>query len=160
MIRINVWLFLLQSSLLIECFLKVGEKFRSRALKFPGLISGCTINWLQRWPKDALVAVANHFFSTFDIVCEAEVKNQVIVSMGSIHDGVARSCTDYFERYFLTFLRRVAIAFFKEFELVGKLSKGPQKTGKFNHALQTHIQSRLRLLHGDNLKSYFLYKNS
>ena len=83
---------------ILSKFFKVGEKFRSRALKFPGLISGCTINWLQRWPKDALIAVANHFFSTFDIVCEAEVKSQVIVSMGSIHDGVATSCADYFER--------------------------------------------------------------
>ena len=68
-------------------------------MKFPGLISGCTINWLQRWPKDALIAVANHFFSSFNIVCEAEVKDQLIVSMGTIHDGVARSCKDYFDRF-------------------------------------------------------------
>lgn len=81
------------------CFSPVGEKFRNRALKFPGLISGCTINWFQRWPKDALIAVADHYLSNFDIMCTAEVKAQLVESMGSIHDGVALYCKQYFERY-------------------------------------------------------------
>ena len=47
-----------------------------------------------------------------------------------------------------------SIAFFKEFKLVGKFSKRATKNWKMlcNHALQTHIQSRLRLLHVDNFK--------
>lgn len=45
----------------------MGEKFRSRALKFPGLISGSTMDWFQKWPKEALIQVASHFLADFHV---------------------------------------------------------------------------------------------
>lgn len=77
----------------------MGEKFRSRAMKFPGLISGCTIDWFQKWPKDALVAVSNHFLSNFPIVCTAEVKKELIFEMGEVQDGISQLCVNYFDRF-------------------------------------------------------------
>ena len=60
----------------------MGEKFRSRSLKFPGLISGCTMDWFQRWPKDALIAVSTHFLAEYPIVCTDSVKTAVMGTMG------------------------------------------------------------------------------
>uniref|UniRef100_H2ZG69 Dynein, axonemal, heavy chain 5 n=1 Tax=Ciona savignyi TaxID=51511 RepID=H2ZG69_CIOSA len=105
----------------VLCFSPVGEKFRSRSMKFPGLISGCTIDWFSRWPRDALVAVARHFISNFAVTCTPEVKlslygnaiehyikastrqpwshHNIMFACVISYNNLAEACTDYFERF-------------------------------------------------------------
>ncbi|XP_022920277.2 dynein axonemal heavy chain 8 [Onthophagus taurus] len=83
----------------VLCFSPVGEKFRNRAMKFPGLISGCTMDWFSKWPEDGLVAVSNHFLEEFPMVCTNEVKMQLIKLMAVVQDRVSQTCVQYYDRF-------------------------------------------------------------
>ncbi|XP_072307391.1 dynein axonemal heavy chain 5 [Eucyclogobius newberryi] len=121
----------------VLCFSPIGDKFRSRALKFPGLISGCTVDWFQRWPKDALAAVSHHFLSEYsELRCPPEVKESVVLSMGSFQDVVAEKCSQYFERFrrqtfvtprsFLSFINSYKLIYSEKMGHVGTLAQRMQ----------------------------------
>ncbi|XP_044001453.1 dynein axonemal heavy chain 7-like [Aphidius gifuensis] len=45
----------------------IGDDFRNRIRTFPALVNCCTIDWLQSWPEDALLAVATRFLSEIEL---------------------------------------------------------------------------------------------
>lgn len=67
-------------------------------MQFPALVSGCTVDWFQPWPKDALVEVARHFLTDFSIECTTEVKKELVNALGMIQDVVSAKSAEYFQR--------------------------------------------------------------
>lgn len=84
---------------IVLCFSPVGEKFRNRSLKFPGLISGCMVDWFQKWPMDALVEVSSYFLQDYSIECSPQVKQDLIEIMAFVQDNVSDICVEYFDRF-------------------------------------------------------------
>ncbi|XP_050528019.1 dynein axonemal heavy chain 8-like [Daktulosphaira vitifoliae] len=83
----------------VLCFSPIGESFRLRALKFPGIISGCIIDWYTSWPLEALHAVSHHFLKDFNIVGTNMEKNSLIQMLGEIHNNVTKDCINYQQRF-------------------------------------------------------------
>ncbi|RVE46462.1 hypothetical protein evm_008872 [Chilo suppressalis] len=117
----------------VLCFSPVGEKFRSRALKFPGLISGSVMDWFQKWPREALIEVAHHFLHDFKVVCSAEAKTQLIEIMGMVQDNVADTCITYYDRFrrqahvtpksYLSFLAGYKVLYNEKHDNIAEMAK-------------------------------------
>merc|ERR1719181_1747117 len=71
--------------------------FPVRARKFPGIISGPTIDWFLPWPEDALVAVSKGLIADFPLQCDKKTKEAVQVHMGNVHRMVVEVCDEYFQ---------------------------------------------------------------
>ena len=135
----------------VLCFSPIGEMFRSRALKFPGLISGCTINWYQPWPRSALVSVSSHFLEEFSMDCTSENKQNLYQVMASIQDTVSQSCISYFERFrrqthvtpksFLSFIQSYKDVYAAKQEEIGdmanRMNTGLEKLSEASKTVET-----------------------
>jgi dynein heavy chain, axonemal len=84
---------------LVLCFSPVGAKFSRRAMQFPGLINGCTIDWFLPWPEEALTSVSGKFIQSFDMACDKAVKDSLKLVMGHVHVFVTAACHEYFEKF-------------------------------------------------------------
>ncbi|CAG0918290.1 unnamed protein product [Notodromas monacha] len=117
----------------VLCFSPVGEKFRNRANKFPGLFSGCTIDWFQPWPRDALIAVAQHYLKEFEMICTPAVRPSLVKAMANTQEVVSDLCIEYFERLrrsahvtpksFMTFLNLYKSVYSKRYSEIAELAE-------------------------------------
>lgn len=58
----------------VLCFSPVGDAFRSRCRRFPGLINCTQIDLFRPWPRDALVKVSLWFLEDMALG-DVEVRN-------------------------------------------------------------------------------------
>ncbi len=61
----------------ILCFSPVGEDFRTRAKRFPALVSCTVIDWFQPWPEQALHSVGESFLSKISDLGSEEVRSGI-----------------------------------------------------------------------------------
>ena len=60
-----------------------GDTLRVRCRNFPGLISGCVIDWFFPWPEDALRNVADYFLQH-----ESFYSDSIVTHMVHVHQSV------------------------------------------------------------------------
>ncbi|CAE7205816.1 ODA4, partial [Symbiodinium sp. KB8] len=82
---------------LVLCFSPVGESFRIRARRFPGLINCTAINRFFDWPEDALQSVAKRFLEDVDL-SSPEISANVAEHMASVHLAVTEKSVSFLEK--------------------------------------------------------------
>lgn len=83
----------------VLCFSPVGDRFRTRARKFPALISSCIINWFFPWPKQALLDVSSRTIQNFEMATEDKHKTALVELMAEIHTLMLERSEEYLARY-------------------------------------------------------------
>ncbi|RHY37518.1 hypothetical protein DYB25_000117 [Aphanomyces astaci] len=82
----------------VLCMSPLNAKFADRARKFPGLISGPTIDWFLTWPEDALIAVSKGFVLDYPMECDSVTRLALMTHMGMVHRIVTDLCDEYFQK--------------------------------------------------------------
>lgn len=65
----------------VFCFSPTGDQLLKWTKKFPGLLSGCTVNWFHSWPIQALESVSNKLLSLRNEYCDAIEISSVDISV-------------------------------------------------------------------------------
>jgi dynein heavy chain, axonemal len=75
-----------QNMKMILCFSPVGDNFRIKSRKFPGLVAATSIDYFHAWPVDALIDVANRFIS--DIEMPENLLDPIANNMAHVHASI------------------------------------------------------------------------
>jgi dynein heavy chain len=79
----------------ILCFSPVGDTFRQRARRFPGVINCSSIDWFHEWPKDALVSVAQRFLEDIDTAGRPDIRDNIAYHIAEVHASVGVASLEY-----------------------------------------------------------------
>jgi len=122
----------------ILAFSPVGEAFRVRCRKFPGLINCCVIDWFHPWPREALVSVCFRFLEDIDV---AEIQQNLSEHMAEVHLSVNKLSGEFQQlerRYNYTTPKSYLefIAYYKDL-LVKKRAHLRQQSGRLEKGIDT-----------------------
>jgi dynein heavy chain len=86
---------------IVLCFSPLGDRFRRRAQRFPGLVSGCVIQSYSAWDADALEAVSRKFMRDCwdEIDAPTEVKDSLAMQMARTHGSAVAAAEAYFQQH-------------------------------------------------------------
>ena len=76
------------------CFSPVGDAFRFRARKFPGIINCTSMDWFHDWPRNALIDVATRFLSEINFPSQ-EISDAVGQHMADVHLSITDANIDF-----------------------------------------------------------------
>jgi len=76
------------------CFSPVGDAFRVRARKFPGLINCTSLDWFHEWPREALIDVAARFLAEVELPSD-ELRAAIAEHMAEVHLSIATANEEF-----------------------------------------------------------------
>lgn len=79
------------------CFSPVGDIFRIRARRFPGIINCTSIDWFHEWPKDALIGVSGRFLKEVELPNQ-EIRDAISMNMSECHLSIAEANKEFLSR--------------------------------------------------------------
>ncbi|KAL7489135.1 hypothetical protein ACHAW6_014715 [Cyclotella cf. meneghiniana] len=98
--RINFFVSKVKRNLhVVLAFSPVGDAFRIRARRFPGLINNTLIDQFHPWPRDALVSVAERFLEDVDICGSSDIKQNLAMHMAEEHLSVAEASRKFLQTH-------------------------------------------------------------
>ena len=122
------------------CFSPVGDVFRIRARRFPGLINCTAIDRFLPWPEDALISVANIFLEEVELPTD-DLRIQMSKHMAMVHGSVISTSEEYlaaFRRYnYVTPKSFLELIEFYKTLLAQKRTNARQKIDRLDTGLAT-----------------------
>lgn len=74
----------------------VGDQLRQRCRNFPSLVSCCTLDWFETWPKTALKTVAKQFLLNHGMIEKDELREKISSLFPEVHSCVDAYCLQLF----------------------------------------------------------------
>lgn len=77
----------------VLCMSPIGGAFRERLRQNPSIVNCCTIDWFQKWPADALAAVALKFLTEMDL--DAAMRNKLVNLCQAFHTHIREASEEF-----------------------------------------------------------------